>query len=394
MSAMSVKRGDIGVYINALGTVTPVYTATVASRVAGTLVDVRYREGQIVQKGQIIATIDARPYQAVVTQAQGQLQRDQALLKNSLIDLDRYQTVFAQHAIPEQTLATQQATVEQNQGTVKVDQGNLDAALVNLDYATIRAPITGRVGLRTVDPGNIVPANGTTGIATITQIQPITVIFTVAEDYIDQIVSQMKTGHKLEVIALDRSSENEISRGTVLTLDNQVDTTTGTVRVRASFTNQKNELFPSEFVNARLLVKTLHGANLIPTAAVQRNNDAAFVYVVDPSTNTVRSRDIQITTSNGDLAAATGVTAGESLVTDGFDRLIDGGKVAPHKASTKAADASEESTASSEDAQQPHPTVSGNAGHNSVSSSTAEGATRPRQHRGNADSGSGRGSTK
>lgn len=328
VSVAKVTRGNIGVYINALGTVTPVYTVTVASRVAGELVDVRYHEGQIVQKGDILATIDPRPYQATVTQAEGQLQRDQALLKNALLDLSRYQTVFAQHAIPEQTVATQEATVEQDRGTVKVDQGNLDAAQVNLDYSTIRSPITGRVGLRTVDPGNIVPANGATGIATITQLQPITVIFTMAEDYIDQVVAQMRVGHKLAVEALDRSSENLIATGTVLTLDNQIDLTSGTVRVRATFANPHNELFPNEFVNAKLLVKTLMGVNLIPTAAIQRNNDVAYVYVVNPQSSVVQSRNIQIANTSGNVAAVTGVTVGETLVTDGFDRLTDGAKVA------------------------------------------------------------------
>lgn len=327
VSVAKVTRGNIGVYINALGTVTPVYTVTVTSRVAGQLMEVRYREGQIVQKGQVLATIDARPYQAILMQAQGQLARDRAQLKNSYLDLDRYKAVLAQHAIPEQTVATQQALVEQGEGTVKLDQGTLESAQVNVDYATITSPIAGRVGLRTVDPGNIVQANGATGIATITQLQPITVIFNMAEDYIDEVATQMRAGLRLRVDALDRTSETELAQGMLLTVDNQIDTTTGTVRVRATFANKDYRLFPNEFVNARLLVRTLNNVDLIPTAAIQRNNDVAFVYVADAKTQTVHARDIKIATTSGDVAAVTGVNAGELLVTDGFDRLTDGGKV-------------------------------------------------------------------
>jgi len=322
----SVGQGDIGVYLNALGTVTPVYSVTLTSRVTGQLMEVHYREGQIVHKGELLAVIDPRPYQAIVTQAEGQLARDRATLKNSYIDLDRYKLIYAQKAIPEQTLATQQAVTEQNEGTVKVDEGNFEAAKVNLEYTRITAPIEGRVGLRLVDPGNIVQANGTAGILTIAQLQPITVVFTIAEDYVSEVSSQLRDGRKLVVDALDRSNQSELAKGTVLTIDNAIDTTTGTVKVRASFGNKNYRLFPNEFVNARLLLKTLHKANLIPTAAIQRNNDLAFVYVVDPS-NAVKMRDIKIATTDGNIAAVTGVNPGERLVTDGFDRLQDGVKV-------------------------------------------------------------------
>ncbi len=326
MGIASVQQGDIGVYINALGTVTPVYSVTVTSRVTGELMEVHYREGQIVHKGDLLAVIDPRPYQATVTQAEGQLARDRATLKNSYIDLDRYKMIYAQKAIPEQTLATQQAVTEQNEGTVKLDQGNFDAAKVNLEYTRITAPIDGRVGLRLVDPGNIVQANGTTGLLTIAQLQPITVVFTIAEDYVSDVSSQLRAGRKLEVDALDRSNQTELAKGTVLTIDNAIDTTTGTVKIRSSFTNKNYRLFPNEFINARLLLKTLKKVNLIPTAAIQRNNEIAFVYLVDPS-NTVKMHNINIATTDGNTAAVTGVNPGDKLVTDGFDRLQDGTKV-------------------------------------------------------------------
>ena len=333
-----MTQGNIGVYINALGTVTPVYTVTLTSRVVGQLLEVHYKEGQMVHKGQLLAVVDARPYQAVLTQAQGQLARDRAQLKNAYIDLDRYKMIYAQKAIPEQTLATQQATVEQNEGTVRVDQGNLEAAQVNVDYSRIVSPIDGRVGLRLVDPGNIVQANGTAALATITQLQPITVIFTMAEDYLSEVTKQMRAGHVLRVDALDRSDQSVIAHGTVLTIDNQIDTTTGTVRVRASFPNKDYRLFPNEFVNARLLVRTLTNVNLVPTAAIQRNNDLAFVYVVTADKK-VHSRTIEIATSTGNAAAVTGVKPGEQLVIDGFDRLQDGAAVAVRETTQNTAGA-------------------------------------------------------
>jgi multidrug efflux system membrane fusion protein len=327
VATVSVTRGDIDVYLDALGTVTPVYTVTVASRVAGELTQVRYTEGQIVKKNDLLAVIDPRPYHAALVQAQGQLDRDKAALKNARIDLARYENSFKEHAIPQQQLATQRALVDQDEGTVKVDQGNLDAAQVNVDYTQIVAPIAGRVGLRAVDPGNIVPANGTTGLLTITQLQPITVIFVIAEDSIDEVFAQMNTGRPMPVVALDRSKQHTIGTGTLLTVDNQVNTTTGTVRARATFANTRNELFPNQFVNARLLVKTLPQANLVPQAAIQHNNDVAFVYVVQ-SDSTVRSSNVKILATEGDLSAVTGVNPGDQLVSDGFDKLQNGSKIA------------------------------------------------------------------
>ncbi len=326
VSAAVAKTGNLGVYLTALGTVTPVYTITVTSRVVGTLMAVHYKEGQLVRKGDLLAEIDPRPYQAVLTQAQGQLARDQATLKNARIDVDRYTQAYQQHAIPEQTLATQQSTVNQDEGAVKADQGILDSAQVNVDYTRIHSPIDGRVGLRTVDPGNIVQANGTTGLAVITQLRPITVIFPVAENYISDVVTQMQAGHTLRVDALDREQQTELAQGKLLTIDNQIDITTGTVRFRAIFPNTNNRLFPNEFVNAKLLIRMLNSATLIPTACIQRNGDVSYVYVVQAN-KTVKSENVNIETQDDNTAAVTGVNAGDLLVSDGFDKLQDGVKV-------------------------------------------------------------------
>jgi multidrug efflux system membrane fusion protein len=332
----AVTLGNIDVYLDALGNVTPVYTDTIVSRVAGMVTEVRFKEGQIVKKDDLLAVIDPRPYVAAFLQAQGQLERDEALLKNARIDLVRYQNSYKEHAIPEQELATQQATVDEDEGTVKLDQGNLDAAKVNVDYTRIVSPIDGRVGLRNIDPGNVVSANGTTGLCVITQLQPITVIFVIAEDSIDEVFAQMSTGKPMQVIALDRSKQHTLATGTLLTVDNQVSTTTGTVRARATFPNTHNELFPSQFVNARLLVKTLTRVNLAPQAAIQHNNDVAFVYVVQPDLS-VQSRNVKILATEAETSAVSGVEPGDQLVTDGFDKLQNGSKIVIPKKAPAAA---------------------------------------------------------
>jgi membrane fusion protein, multidrug efflux system len=324
------RVGTLDVYLDAIGTVTPVYTDTIVSRVAGMITEVHFKEGQIVKKNDLLAIIDPRPYVAVLEQAQGQLGRDQATLKNARIDLVRYQNSFKVHAIPEQQLATQQATVDADEATVKLDEGNLAAAQVNVDYTRITAPIAGRVGLRNIDPGNVVTANGTSGLCVITQIQPITVIFTIAEDEIDEVTAEMASGRSLQVLALDRSKTHQLDTGSLLTVDNQVNTTTGTVRGRAIFPNAKNMLFPNQFVNTRLLVKTLSDATLVPQAAIQRNNEQAFVYVVQPD-STVKSTNIKIIATEGETSAVTGVSPGAQLVTDGFDKLQSGSKVEQRK---------------------------------------------------------------
>jgi multidrug efflux system membrane fusion protein len=324
------RVGTLDVYLDAIGTVTPVYTDTIVSRVAGMITEVHFKEGQIVKKNELLAIIDPRPYVALLEQAQGQLGRDQATLKNARIDLVRYQNSFKVHAIPEQQLATQQATVDADEATVKLDEGNLAAAQVNVDYTRITSPIAGRVGLRNIDPGNVVTANGTSGLCVITQIQPITVIFTIAEDEIDEVTAEMASGRTLQVLALDRSKIHQLDTGSLITVDNQVNTTTGTVRGRAIFPNAKNMLFPNQFVNTRLLVKTLADATLVPQAAIQRNNEQAFVYVVQPD-STVKSTNIKIVATEGETSAVTGVSPGAQLVTDGFDKLQNGSKVEQRK---------------------------------------------------------------
>lgn len=326
VSSAAAKRGSLGVYLDAIGTVTPVSTVTVASRVAGALTEVDYTEGQTVKKGDLLAVVDPRPYQAVVAQAEGQLARDQAMLKNARLDLARYQEASKEHAIPEQQAATSQATVEQDEGIVRLDQGTLDAARVNLDYTRIVSPIDGRVGLRMVDAGNIVQANGTAPLATLTQLQPITVIFTIAEDHLSEVIEQMRSGRPLGVLALDRSQEKKLAEGTLLTIDNQIDTATGTVKARAIFPNSQNELFPNQFVNVRLRLKTLDQVVVIPAAAIQLNDAQSFAYVVGAD-GTVHSREIKVTATEGETAAVVGIEPGENLITDGFDRLQEGMKV-------------------------------------------------------------------
>jgi multidrug efflux system membrane fusion protein len=320
-------KGDIGVYVEALGTVTPVYTVTVTSRVQGQIMDIHYQEGQMVHKGDSLLEIDPRPYQAALTQVEGQLAHDQAILAESKIDLDRYKSAFARNAIAQQQVYDQEQAVLQNEGTVKNDEGQVENARVNLIYTRIASPIDGRVGLRLVDPGNIVQANSTTPLLVITQLQPITVIFSIAEDYLPQIQQQLRQGHTMSVGALDRTQEKQIATGSLLTLDNQIDTTTGTVKLKALFPNNDYSLFPNQFVNARLLVETEHEATLVPTAAIQRSAQGAFVYAIKPD-KTAQMLTVKTGTTDGNVTAVDGVPADAQLATSGFDRLQDGASVA------------------------------------------------------------------
>jgi multidrug efflux system membrane fusion protein len=326
----TAHTGEIGVFINALGTVTPVYTVTVTSRVQGEITHVYYREGQIVRKGDPLLDIDPRPYQAALAQAEGQLAHDQAVLNKDKIDMDRYQLAFNRNAIAKQLLDDQQQTVLQDDGTVKNDQGAVDNAKVNLIYCHITSPIDGRVGLRLVDPGNIVQANSTTALVVVTQLQPITVIFSVAEDYLPQIQKELRAGHRLDVIAFDRDQQTKIASGSLLTLDNIIDTTTGTVKLKAIFPNRDAALFPNQFVNARLTVTTLQNATLVPTAAIQRNAQGAFVYVVNPD-QTASIKPITAGAADNDSTSVQGIKPGDVVAISGFDKLQDGAKVAVRK---------------------------------------------------------------
>ena len=327
--AARAHKGDIGVYISGLGSVTPIYTVTVRSRVDGQLMRVHYKEGDFVREGDPLVDIDPRPYQVQLEQAEGQLTKDQAALDNARVDLARYQTLVPKNAVPEQQLATQQATVRQYEGAVKIDQGQIDNAKLNLVYCHITAPITGRVGLRLVDPGNIVHAADTNGLLVITQVTHISVIFAIAEDQLPAVLQKMRAGQRLRVDAYDRQMNAKIAQGWLVTLDNQIDQTTGTVKLRANFDNKDGALFPNQFVNARLLVEEKRGVTLIPTAAVQRNSQTTYVYLVKPG-STVTVRPITIGTTEGDNSEITsGVAPSDVLVMTGVDKLQEGTKVRP-----------------------------------------------------------------
>ena len=333
--ATTSRKGDIGVYYSGLGAVTPLATVTVRTRVDGQLMDIRYREGDTVHKGDLLAEIDDRPFQAALTQAEGQLIRDQATLENARIDLVRYQQLAPLKAIPEQQLATQQATVHQDEGVVKLDEGQIESAKVNLVYCKITAPVTGRVGLRLVDPGNIVQAADTNGLVVITQMDPISAIFTISEDQLQAVLKKMAAGQTLQVDAYSRDGSTKLAQGSLTTLDNQIDPTTGTLKLRATFDNSKGTLFPNQFVNVRLLVEEKRGVTLVSNAAIQRNSSATYVYVVQAN-STVTVRQITIGTTEGDDSEITsGLVPGEVVVMTGVDKLEEGSKVAAQIPSAK-----------------------------------------------------------
>ena len=321
VTSATANKGSIGVYVDSIGTVVPVYTSNITSQVNGIVTAVHFTEGQMVKKGDALIDIDPRPYQATLMQAQGILERDQGIMAQAQMDLARYQAAWARNAIPKQTLDDQAKLVDQDQGTVKNDQGTVQYDQVQVDFCHIVSPITGRVGLRLVDPGNVVAANGGTVLAVVTQIQPTTVVFTIAEDSLGQILPRIAKRAKLSVDALDRSNQKKLATGMLLTLDNQIDTTTGTVKARASFANKDSSLFPQQFVNTRLLVDTLDGATLIPTSAVQQNGTAAYVYVL--SNNVAHLTPITVGVTDGQTAQVTGINPGAVLATSSFDKLQD-----------------------------------------------------------------------
>lgn len=325
--AVRARRGNIGVYYTGLGTVTPMYTVNIQSRVDGQLMNVHYKEGDFVKKGDLLIEIDPRPYTAALTQAEGTLARDEASLANARVDLTRYQSLVPLRAVPEQTLATQQALVKQDEGTVELDRGVVDAARTNVEYTKIAAPISGLVGLRLVDPGNIVQTTDTNPMLVITQMDPITVIFTISEDQLPAIVPKYNAKQVLTVEAWDRQMTKKIGDGTVASLDNQIDQTTGTLRVRANFANPNNALYPNQFVNAKLLVQEKRGVVLVNSAAIQRNSNSTFVFLVQPN-KTVTLRNVAVGTTEGDESEITsGLKSGDVVVLSGADKLQEGSLV-------------------------------------------------------------------
>jgi multidrug efflux system membrane fusion protein len=332
VSTATAQTGDMGIYLEALGTVTPVYTVSVVARVAGQIVKVNYQEGQHVSVGDPLVDIDPRPYQAAVLQAKGQLEHDKALLADANLDLQRYNEAYQSNAIPKQQYDTQVATVQQDQGSVDVDEGNLSNAMVNLDYCHITSPIDGRVGLRLVDPGNIVQANGTTPLVIIAQLQPITVIFNVAEDDLPKVLDAVHENPELPMEIYDREDQNRLTTGKLETLDNQINTSTGTLRLRGVCSNEDESLFPNQFVNVHLLVKTLTDITLLPNSAIQRNSDSAYVYLVQQpesgQTNvTVKIQTITTGATDATNSQVDGISPGAMVAADNFSRLTDGAKV-------------------------------------------------------------------
>ncbi|MGU7772515.1 MdtA/MuxA family multidrug efflux RND transporter periplasmic adaptor subunit [Burkholderia sp. MR1-5-21] len=323
----TATHGEMPIVLSALGTVTPLANVTVKTQLSGYLQAVAFQEGQIVKKGDLLAQIDPRPYQNALENAEGTLARDQALLATARRDLKRYQTLLSQDSIASQTVDTQASLVKQYEGTVKTDQAAIDSAKLNLVYAHITAPVSGRVGLRQVDPGNYVTPSDTNGIVVITQLQPMSVIFTTSEDNLPAIIKQVNAGNKLSVTAYDRSNTNPLETGSLATLDNQIDTTTGTVKLRATFDNKEGLLFPNQFVNTRLLVNVIRDATIVPTSAVLTGSIGQFVYIVKPD-NTVTVRKVKTGPVDGERTSIVdGIAIGERVVTDGSDRLREGSKI-------------------------------------------------------------------
>src|SRR5215472_7731719 len=362
-----VAKGDMPVILSQLGTVTPLATVTLKTQINGYLTEVAFQEGQMVKKGDFLAQIDPRPYQVALEQAEAQLAKDQALLRNARVDLQRYNTLVAENSIARQTRDTQVSLVAQYEATVKSDQAQIDAQKLNLTYCHIVAPVTGRVGLRQVDAGNYVQTSDPNGIVVVTQLQPISVIFTLPEDNLPEVFKRWHAGAVLPVTAYDRSGSAELDKGTLSTIDNQIDTTTGTVKLRAMFNNEQLVLFPNQFVNVQLVVDTLHNVDIVPSASIQRGAPGTFVYLVKAD-HTVAVQKVKLGPTDGrHIAILSGLEPGESIVVDGTDRLRDGAKVtlasAGHPSST-ANTATEQTPPASQQLTDP----------------AAQGSTRPQDH--------------
>jgi membrane fusion protein, multidrug efflux system len=321
VTTATAKKGDIGVYLDEIGTVTPVYTDSITSQVNGLVVAVHFKEGQLVSKGDPLIDIDSRTYRATLLQAQGALERDENILAQAQMDLERYRAALARNAVAKQIVDDQEKLVLQVEGTVKNDQGTVQFDQVQVDYCHITAPIAGRVGLRLVDPGNVVQSSGTATLAVITQLTPITVIFTIPEDSLGPVEARLQKKAKLTVDAFDRTAQKKIASGELLTLDNQIDTTTGTVKARSIFENKNDALFPNQFVNTRLLVNTLQGVTVIPASAIQQNGQASFVYVIQNSVAHMLS--IKPGVTDGGLTQVDGINPGDVVANSSFDKLQD-----------------------------------------------------------------------
>ncbi len=327
VTAAAAKKADIDVYLNGLGTVTPINTVTVRSQVSGQLLQVHFKEGGAVKAGELLAEIDPRPFQVQLMQAEGQLARDESLLRNAENDLARYKVLLAQDSIADQQVTTQESLVHQYQGVVKTDQGQIANAKLQLTYSRITSPISGRVGLRLVDPGNMIQANDVSGIAVITQLQPITVVFSVPQNNLPAILKRLRTADTLPVYAYSQDGKVMLAKGNLTAVDNQIDTTTGTVKLKAAFDNANNDLFANQFVNVSMKVDTLRGATVMPTAAIQRGSIETFAYVVKED-ETVTVRPLQLGPTEGETVAVTkGLTPGEIVVVVGGDKLREGTKV-------------------------------------------------------------------